>query len=189
MKRTDELDRKLQERLITGRRMEGDRLVLPDAVLRAALEGTRALTENERAALQASPLTARRLRELAIARRAGRKAVNDDSWFGSGGMLRAADAGVLTRLATDDGHWILHFSQEEDGWHICLQLLARAPFTARLLRERPVLSVTDGAGAVLLRGRLDADGECEGLWTAPQPPAQHFQQHGARFAVRPEPLA
>ncbi|MGZ5198490.1 MAG: hypothetical protein ACXWC4_01880 [Telluria sp.] len=185
VKRTNQLERRLREELLAGRRKEGDRLALSDAVLRAALDGARALTAGERTALESSPLTVRRLRQLAIERR-GRKAANDDAWQGSGGMLRAADSGSLSRLVTDDGYWILHFSDEEGEWRIVLQLKACAPFTARLLRERPALCVTDGEGKVLLEGRLDGDGECEGAWMAGVDPASYFQQHGARFVVRPQ---
>ena len=39
-----ELDRKLQAQLVAGRRVEGDRLMLDDAVLLAALDGSRPLT-------------------------------------------------------------------------------------------------------------------------------------------------
>lgn len=185
LKRTNHLDRRLREQLLAGRRKEGDRLVLADDTLRAALDGSRPLTANERTALEMSPLTVRRLRQLAIDRRAPRKSANDDAWDGSDGMLRAADAGSLSRLATDDGYWILHFSDEDGGWQLTLQLMACAPFTARLLRERPALCVLDGDGRVLLQGRLDGDGECEGPWQAQDDPASYFQQHGARFTVRP----
>jgi hypothetical protein len=189
VKRMTQLDRRLQEALVIGRRVEGDRLVLADAVLLAALDGRRALTANERAALEGSPLTARRLRQLAMQRNGLQGSAHDDAWSGSTGMLRAADSGLVSRLATDDGYWILHFSFEDGSWQVCLQLLACAPFTRRLLRERPMLCVLDSAGNVLLRGRLDADGECEGAWPAGQPPAEHFQRHGAAFSVRPLPPA
>ncbi|GAB3458691.1 hypothetical protein GCM10027321_14840 [Massilia terrae] len=185
MKRTNHLDRRLREQLLAGRRKEGDRLMLADDILRAALDGSRPLTANERMALEASPLTVRRLRQLAIDRRAPRKSANDDAWDGSTGMLRAADSGTLARLTTDDGYWILHFSDDDGGWQLTLQLKACAPFTARLLRERPALCVLDAEGKVLLQGRLDGDGECEGPWQAPGDPARYFQQHGARFTVRP----
>ena len=62
--------RRLEEAALLARRVEGDRLVLGDAVLVAALDGSRPFTGGERAALQASPLTRRRLRHLALARRA-----------------------------------------------------------------------------------------------------------------------
>jgi hypothetical protein len=81
-----ESDRKLQEQLLLSRRVEGDHLALADAVLLAALDGSRVLTAAERAALAASPLTARRLRQLALERRSA----NADQWRGSHGMLRAA---------------------------------------------------------------------------------------------------
>ena len=58
-----------------------------------------------------------------------------------------------------------------------------APAAAGLLRERALLRVTDGAGATLLQGRLDADGECEHAWPFAAAPAEHLQRHGATFAV------
>lgn len=183
MKTTSDIERKLQERLVLGRRVEGDRLVLGDAVLLAALDGSRPLTAGERAALQASPLTARRLRSLALARRA---AANDGGWQGSTGMLRAADSGAqLEQLATDDGYWRLYFLGSGSARRVILQLAPAAPFAARLLRESALLRVLDGAGQDVLQGRLDADGECEGAWPFAQAPAAHFQGHGAAFSVVP----
>jgi hypothetical protein len=185
---TTPLERKLRERLLLARPVEGDRLALADAVLLAALDGSRPLTANERAALEASPLTARRLRHLALERRAAGAAANDGAWSGSSGMLRAADSGaVLTRLVTDDGYWTLHFGGAQGDRVVILQLAASAPFAARLMRERPLLRVLDGGGAVVLHGRLDADGECEGAWRFDDAPAVHMQRCGATFRV--EPLA
>ncbi|WP_306394430.1 hypothetical protein [Telluria beijingensis] len=65
-----QLDRKLQAQALLGRRVADDRLALADEVLSAALDGSRPLTAGERAALQDSPLTLRRLRHLAEQRRA-----------------------------------------------------------------------------------------------------------------------
>ncbi len=173
------LDRKLQAQLIAGRRVEGDRLVLDDAVLLAALDGSRPLTAGERSALQASPLTTRRLRTLADARRL--KTASRE-WRGSAGMLRAADGGAaLDTLVTDDGAWRLHFVENR----VILQLDPQAPLAATLLRAGRLLRVLDGAGATVLEGRLDSDGECEGPWPFAQAPAEYFQQHGARFTVEP----
>lgn len=173
-----ELDRKLQAQLVAGRRVEGDYLRLDDAVLRAALDGSRPLTAGERAALQASPLTARRLRTLADEGRRRRQ----PGWHGSAGMLRAADGGVaLDALVTDDGMWRLHFV---DG-RVILQLDPQASQAGELLRAAQELRVRDGAGATVLEGRLDSDGECEGPWPFAEAPAAHFQRHGARFLVEP----
>lgn len=186
MKTTSEMDRKLQGSLLMRRRVEGDRLLLADAVLLAALDGSRPLTAGERAALEASPLTARRLRTLALARRGTRAAANDEHWQGSHGMLRAADGGAaLRQLATDDGHWRLHFVDGAGAPRVILQLVPEAPFAARLLREAALLRVLDGAGAEVLQGRLDADGECECAWPFADAPAAHFQRHGAAFSVLP----
>ncbi|MGX4640170.1 hypothetical protein [Massilia sp. SYSU DXS3249] len=184
MTRTSDIDRKLQESLLLARRVEGDRLVLADGVLLAALDGSRPLTAGERAALQASPLTARRLRTLALERRAAA----NDAWTGSAGMLRAADSGgPLEALATDDGYWRLHFLGAGAARRVILQLLPQAPFAARLLRVTASVTVLDGAGTEVLAGRLDLDGECEAAWPFAEAPAAHFQRHGARFTVRPTP--
>ena len=169
-----ELERKLEAQLQAGARIEGDRLMLDDAVLRAALDGSRPLRPAERAALQASPLTLRRFKHLADARRA--------AWQGSRGLLRAADSGAaLEVLATDDGLWRLHFA----GAQVILQLDPQAARAPQVLAGRPRVKVVDGAGAVVLEGVLDADGECEGPWPFAAPPAQHFQRHGAVFLVEP----
>ncbi|CAN7392455.1 hypothetical protein LJR289_002347 [Pseudoduganella sp. LjRoot289] len=193
-------DQKLQARLLLSRAVPHDRLMLADAVLLAALDGSRALTPNERQALQASPLTLRRFRQLSLQGRAEPKrgdetpdgaaagAANDAVWRGSAGLLRAASSSaVLEELVTDDGHWTLHFlpNHRGDGWQLILKLEAEAPFAARLLRELPMLRVVDGGGAILLQGRLDADGECERPWPFDTAPMPHFQLYGASFAVEP----
>lgn len=185
-------DHKLHERLLLARAAPGDRLMLSDATLLAALDGSRVLTPNERQALQASPLTLRRFRHLALERKRGDQhehqpqAANDAAWGGSAGMLRAAaSAEVLQELATDDGYWTLHFLPQDGGWQLILKLEAAAPFAERLLREQPLLRVIDGGGAILLQGRLDADGECERAWPFDTAPMPHFHQHGASFAVEP----
>jgi hypothetical protein len=176
------LDHKLRERALLARRVEGDRLMLADATIIAALDGSRPLTPGEREALAQSPLTMRRLRQLSIER----NAQASGGWTGSAGMLRAAatDA-ALDELVTDDRHWALHFLPQAAGWQVILKLAADAPFAPRLMREQPMLRVVDGGGAIILQGRLDADGECENAWPFDTGPAPHFQQFGARFAVEP----
>lgn len=171
-----ELDRKLRARLLATRRRDGDRLMLGDAVLLGALDGSRPLTAGERAALQASPLTARRLRTLAEARRAAPR------WTGSAGMLRAADGGMgLDTLVTDDGAWRLHVVADR----VILQLDPQSPLAPGLLAGTQALRVVDGTGATVLEGTLDSDGECEGPWPFAEAPARHFQRHGAGFRVEP----
>lgn len=185
------LDARLQERALLGRSVPGDRLMLADATLLAALAGTRALTPNERQALSASPLTLRRFRQLSLARHAAARsapaAANDPVWTGSTGMLRAASTAstALESLVTDDGYWTLHFLPQDGGWQVILSLSADAPFARRLLNEQPLLRVIDGGGAIVLQGRLDADGECERTWPFATAPAAHFQLYGAGFAVEP----
>jgi hypothetical protein len=190
-KHAGDLDARVRERALLTRVVPGDRLMLADATLLAALDGTRALTPNERNALTESPLTLRRFRQLSLERRAAshpqtQAAANDASWTGSAGMLRAASSATsLSSLVTDDGCWTLHFLSQDDSWQVILSLSADAPFATRLLRERPLLQVTDGGGAIVLQGRLDADGECERGWPFDSAPAPHFQQHGAVFTVAP----
>jgi hypothetical protein len=184
-------DRRLQERLLLGRRVDGDRLLLADATLLAALDGSRPLTAGERAALQASPLTARRLRQLAIERRAVQSIrsaqVPMAGWHGSHGRLRAASSGAIDALRTDDGWFTLHVVADGAGWRTILQLAADAPFAPALLAARAALRVRDGAGNTILEGRLDADGECEAAWPFAEPPASHLQAADAAFAVEALP--
>lgn len=181
MNKTEPSDLKLQEQLLLARRADHDRLLLADSVLLAAIAGRRSLTAAERAALESSPLTLRRFRVLALEQRhAG------GAWHGSHGMLRAAaDGHPLAALATDDGHWTLHFVRNDGAWRVILALEASAPFAARLVREQPLLRVVDGGGAIILQGSLDADGECESAWPFDTAPVLHFHEFGARFAVEP----
>nr|WP_269106646.1 hypothetical protein [Massilia sp. TS11] len=166
------------------RRREGDRLMLSDAVMLGALDGSRPFTPAERAALADSPLTLRRFSHLARERRA-RPAANDLAWSTSQGLLRAADAGEAPLLRTDDGHWQLSFFAEGGNWQVLLKLSAKAPFAAALLAAEPMLNVRDGAGTLLLQGRLDADGEFEAAWPLAADPGLHLQQHGGIFSVSP----
>jgi len=172
--------RQLQERLLLRSRAGGDSLVLDDDVLLAALDGSRALDAAQLKAMQQSPLTLRRLRHLSLrARRAA-----ELGWQGSQGLLRAAASpGEVAALLTEDGCWSLHFVAADGGWRVILKLEEAAPFAARLLQRRAMLQVTDGGGAIVLQGRLDADGECERGWPFAAPPLDHLQVHGARFAV------
>ncbi|WP_343729410.1 hypothetical protein [Duganella sp.] len=183
----DDLEARLRERVLLSRPAPGDRLMLADATMLAALDGSRVLTPNERQALTASPLTLRRFRQLSLERHAAvQPAANDSAWTGSRGMLRAAaTAETLDALVTDDGYWTLHFLPQDGGWQVILSLSAEAPFAVRLLREQPQLRVIDGGGAIVLQGRLDADGECERAWPFATAPASHFQLYGAGFAVEP----
>ena len=165
--------RRMQEAMLLGRRVADDRLMLDDATLRAALDGSR-------------PLTARRLRALALERRAAQAQGTADAWRGSAGMLRAASSGAPATVTTDDGWWTLHFIDLRTfGWRVVLQLAPQAPFAEALLVAQLPVSVVDGAGATVLSGQLDADGECEATWPFATSPAAHLQAHGARFTVAP----
>lgn len=187
MKPEDLLERRLRAAMLTASRTPGDRLMLADAVMTAAIEGSKPLTRGERAALAASPLTIRRFSTLSLEHAAAIKA----AWRTSRGMLRAADSGAaLTELVTDDGYWTLHFLEppaSSPASRVILQLHAQAPFARQLLADQPLLRVIDGTGAVVLQGRLDPDGECESAWPFDVAPGQHFQRTGAVFAVEALP--
>ena len=180
--------RRLEAAALLARRVDGDRLMLDDATLAAALDGSRPLSGGERAALQASPLTLRRLRQLALERRTAStpgRAAHEAQWQGSRGMLRAAGSAGSAAPVSDDGWWTLHLLGEAGAWRLVLQLSAAAPFAARLLAGRACLRVRDGAGQAILEGRLDADGECEAAWPWESPPAVYLQARGAAFTVEP----
>jgi hypothetical protein len=100
-------------------------------------------------------------------------------------VLRAASSGTLAAVVTEDGWWTLHFVDTDDGWRAVLQLAPQAPFAEAMLAARAPLRVRDGAGATILAGQLDADGECEADWPFAAAPADHLQAHGAQFIVEP----
>lgn len=183
--------RRIRAALLTARRVDGDHLMLADATLVAALDGSRPLTAGERAALQASPLTLRRFRQLAVDRLAAAQAdVNVSAWRGSRGMLRAASSGEPSAIVTDDGWWTLHLVADgahDNAWRAILQLAPQAPFAAALLAARAPLRVLDGLGATLLAGRLDADGEIEAAWPFAGAPADHLHARGAHIAIQHAP--
>ncbi len=174
------LDAKLQESLLLNRSREGDYLQLSDAVLRAALEGSRPLSANEAAILQASPLTLRRFRHLAVAQRD-----KQTQWHASSGIvLAAASVEEDAILHSLDLYWQLQLLQVEKQWQVILRLRPSAPFAAQILNNHAALELLDGKGQVILRGSLDADGELELPWTWPQSPLTHFTAHGGSFHVR-----
>ena len=179
------LAQKLDLSLVLGRSRDDDRLMLEDQVLLAALDGSRPLLPEERDALQKSPLTLMRFRQLALQARARKSgAANDEQWQRSLGMLRAAASGdVLLTLRSDDHYWKLDFVPDDDGWQFILALDANAPFANQLLQEPKWLRVLDGDNGLLLEGQLDADGECEVRWPLNTEPGRHLQQAGAKFRI------
>jgi hypothetical protein len=112
--------------------------------------------------MQASPLTLRRLRQLAQERRAGARSDAgidaNSAWRGSRGMLRAASShAALAPLSTDDGCWTLHFVEADGAWRAILQLAPQAPFAAGLLaarRQRPAYPEWTHRRRRRVRGRL-----------------------------------
>lgn len=181
------LDQKLDLSRVLNLSRDDDGLMLEDHILIAALDGSRPLAPEEREALQKSPITLLRFRHLALQARARKNGVaaNDAHWRNSTGMLRAADGGefAMLSLRTDDHYWKLDFVPDEDGWQFILSLDVNAPFAARLMQEKVLLRVRDGAAGILLEGQLDEDGECEARWPLLTEPARHLQKAGAVFRI------
>lgn len=176
---TPALDAKLQESLLLNRSREGDFLQLSDAVLRAALEGSRPLSANEATQLQASPLTLRRFRHLALELRD-----KQSQWHASSGIVLAAASGEEDAILHSlDLYWQLQLLQNDETWQVILRLRPSAPFAAQLLHTNVPLELLDGKGQVILRGSLDADGELEAPWPYSQNPIAHFNAHGGSFHV------
>lgn len=169
-----------------------DWLVLSDEVLRAALSGAIPLSREEMSALMDSPITLRRMQILEAERLAAHKdsevlAANDDSWFGSCGMLLAADSGVTSlSLHTNDMLWMLKSVPAGDGCNLILQLNLKHPQAAKILASGTELLVFDGADVLVMDGTLDTDGELEKPWTLPsESPYEHFMAAGGKFTVLP----
>lgn len=179
------LAQKLDLSLILGRSRDDDRLMLDDETILAALDGSRPLLVEEREALQRSPITLMRFRNLALQVRTRKSgAANDEQWQRSHGMLRAAASGdIVLSLSSDDHYWKLDFVPEDEGWQFILSLDVNAPFANQLLSDDKLLRVLDGNDGLLLEGRLDADGECEVRWPHATEPGRHLQQAGARFRI------
>jgi hypothetical protein len=167
------LEARLQEQLLLARAVPGDRLMLADATLLQALDGSRALTPAERAALQASPLTLKRFRQLALQRHHAAQPGHATGWNGSQGLLRAAaTATALDTLRTQDGYWTLDFAHGQ-GWNVILALCADAPFAALAVQQgwRVQARWRRPADA---EGALDDDGECEAAWPHAAAPASYL---------------
>lgn len=189
-----------------------DWLVLSDANLIAALDGTEPLSAVEWAGVLDSPLTLRRIQNLAnqLAREARGKsasntaastspsAANDSYWHHSQGLLLAAatDEPAPT-LTTSDGLWSLIFlnatsasqppalAQPHPSWQVVLKLNLTDAVGLTIVAKAPEVAVLDGSGATLLIGTLDEDGELVRPWpaTITDTPFAHFKACGGVFSV------
>jgi hypothetical protein len=186
--RNQKLAQKLDLSVILNRSREDDRVMLDDHLLLAALDGSRPLNGDERQLLQQSPQTLLRFRQLALQARARKNAgvANDAQWQSSMGCLRETDAGprqLSPRLQSDDQYWSLQFVADEVGWQLILSLSDAAPFAHQIKQASSNVRLLDGAGAVLLEGALDIEGECEVRWPYFTEPELHLRQAGARFRI------
>lgn len=173
-----DLDLHLQQALLTGGEREHDRLQLSDAVLQAALNGSRPLRAQELRVLKSSPLTMRRFKLLARqARQAG--------VFQSHGQLLAASSEADSfHLQSTDQCWQLQFFRQQQSWRMVLRLLPEAGLDWQQKVWHSLIQVCASDGSPLLRGRLDQDGELEQAWPYTEAPLSYLQQHGNGFTLR-----
>lgn len=187
----------------------GDRLVLSDEILHAALERSRRLRKSELQALLDSPLTLRRLVALAArfdalsqesspaAREAAAKviaiamgrAANDSqpTWHRSPMELMAAaghDDGNFSQTSPDQ-LWVLHAIVTGTSTRLVLVLQKDHERAAAVMeaRQQLELAVLDGQGATLLMGHLDEDGELAGPWQLPDTLRSHLLAQGGQFSI------
>lgn len=159
----------------------GDRLVLDDDSLRAAIERRRPLSETQKQQLLDSPMTLRRFKRLA---QQIQNAVA--GWEGSQGLLLAAAGNDdLQSLSTEDGKWELHFMPgRQQEIRLVLKCLDDV-LLAALLQQQREIQARDSGGNILCQGTLDDDGELDTRWPFDLPPREHFQLVGGRFVVGP----
>lgn len=180
--------------LLMKRRKFDDRLVLPDDLLEAAMDGRASLSPLQLDALLDSPLTLRRYAVLQAMRAERSLAANDEAfWQGSCILRRAADGGgARSRVdhLSENGHWQLSFQpMGQTGWLLSLTLLHPERAPAALSAGLQAVELVDGCGKVWCSGPLDPDAD-EGpgidmAWEGEGTPEQRFMASGARFDVRP----
>lgn len=194
-----------------ARQVPGDRQVLADDVLQAALSATQALSRKQLAMLKVSPLTLCRLRYLEALRLAathsalatGTAASASVHALGSpagqttpaqasrwqrspGELLAAAGVDADCSLPSADGLWTLSAWTRGHATRLRLNLRRPADDDGQLsLRLDPEIEVgvLDGRGGTLLLGRLDDDGELEVLLDHPLDLRSHLAQHGGHWSV------
>lgn len=190
-------ERQVMLAAFSAQRLPGDRPMLSDEVMQAALDGRARLQAAQWAVLLASPLTLCRLRYLegrrlaALSENGANQApfnVADHKWRTSScELLAATGTGTDTSLYSPDGLWALHALTTGSVTRLLLQLLPSAETVAGGSAARPApgdeVAVLDGAGTTLLMGRLDADGELEAVWTRPLDLRSHLSLHGRVWSV------
>lgn len=191
----DKTLRSLLNKALINHYKEDDWLVLSDASLTAALNGSDPLTREEYAALLRSPMTLRRMTVLYSGMKGVQEtpeplvAANDaEFWADSRFVLRAADSegdSGWAELTSESGLWRLRLSPAGRGWMLTLELLAKAHPTAASLLEGRRVALVDGQGRTLLEGALDADGRLQDDWCLDGSPAEHFRSTRGGFEVRP----
>lgn len=173
-------------------RLPGDRMVLSDDVMEAALEGRKCLQPTQWQALLSSPLTLCRLRylegcRLAALSRHGRVNEVDDGRVSRYELLAATSTETDISLYSPDGRWALHALTTRTVTRLLLQLLPQAEDGIASTASRPVpgdeVAVLDGAGFTLLMGRLDADGELEQVWNQPLDLQSRLVRYGRSWSV------
>jgi hypothetical protein len=190
-------ERQVMLAAFSAKRLPGDRPMLSDEVMQAALEGRERLQAAQWQALLGSPLTLCRLRYLEgrrLAASADGAANNgplneaDHEWRSSRcELLAASGTGNDVSLYSPDGLWALHALTTGSVTRLLLQLLPPAEDGAAGATARPTpgeeVAVLDGAGSTLMMGRLDTDGELEAVWTLQLDLRSHLAHHGRTWSV------
>jgi hypothetical protein len=185
-------DRLAMEALLRDHK-PGDYLVLADAILNSALDGTRPLRQSEWEALLDSPLTLGRMRVLEARRQGASKpaavtmqASNDDVLRPSHWVLRAAadvSDGSFSQ-SSEDGSWMLYAETTGSKTELVLKLQAQSEHADKWMAKRPTVQVLDGAGNELLTGELDKHGEVRGPFMYGTDLRSHLAAHGHRMNVK-----
>ena len=174
----------------------GDRQVLSDETLQAALAGEQGLVRAQWQAMLDSPLTLCRLRFLEAQRQAAQAGDEtvDDGWQRSTAeVLAASDTEADCSLVSPDGRWALHALTTRGVTRLLLQL---SPASLASAGAAPApgpgaeVAVLDDQGGTLLMGHLDADGELQARWTRDTDLRTHLARHGGHWHVqwRVEPV-
>ena len=178
--------------------LPGDRQMLSDATLLAALQGHQRLLPAQRQALLTSPLTLCRLRylegrRLAAVGEGGASSTSSPGqalarWERSACELLAATTEVQdVSLYSPDGLWALHALTTGTVTRILLQLRPEDEGRGLNATARPQpgdeVAVLDGAGTTLLMGRLDDDGELEAPWIRALDLRSHLSRYGRLWSV------
>ncbi len=167
-----------------AREIPGDRQIITDERLLAALTGKERLRQAEYREMLASPLTLSRLRLLASQSLSELQRSPALMNHESDGMMPTPEllCEELT-LVTNDGNWALLIKLDQDSqrWHLTLQLLASRE--AMHVREDGEIFVHDAQQGTFLFGGLDGNGQLHAVWELPVKPLVYLVGKGKTWTV------